>query len=392
MLIPYRVKNPWKKLPIATLSLIAINVLVFLLTSEGGLEIKETVARLYAYQLGVSPLFNLVTAMFLHADILHLAGNMLFFWVFGPSVEDRLGIPRYLLLYFTTGIMACVAQGLLDIMMHGTTLPGIGASGCIMGVLGAYWYLFSWSTVCVFYWFGWFIRGVWEVEALWIIGLFILIDLIEGIVYGGANGVANFAHLGGGISGVLLCMALRMPRDSEALSHAKASHADMKDLSLVSLVDLDIMRRHDPQNPEILQAMLSQAIMTGHQNMLHRAFADAGPTLIMKDPRLVARYLLKADGDPTIYTPSHLIRIARSLEETTSKDDAANAIDIYRLVLQYHKDALDNELTLFRLASCYWQKYHDAARAKTCLQEQLTRYPYGSMEEYARALLRQIGE
>lgn len=100
MLIPYRVKNPTKHFPFATLGLITANIIVYILTTDSFLAIREDVVERYAYAFGVSPFINFITAAFLHTDPFHLLGNMLFLRVFGPPVEDRLRIPRYLAVYW----------------------------------------------------------------------------------------------------------------------------------------------------------------------------------------------------------------------------------------------------------------------------------------------------
>ncbi len=387
MLIPYRVKNPWKKFPIATVSIISLNVLIYLCTTEYGLVIRDSVVEHYAFQLGESNFFCIFSAMFLHADIFHILGNMLFFWVFSPPVEDRLGIPRFLLVYFLTGIAGDLLQALLDVMTGGQVRPGLGASGCIMGIMGAYWYLFSWSTVCVFYWFGIFARGVWEVQAIWIIGIFVALDIVEGIFSGSSGGVANFAHVGGGLSGLLLCLLLRIKRDTEQVSQAKASHAEVKDLTLVPLGDLEIMRRDEPLNADVIKAIMKVAPSLGRSDMIERAFADAGSVLITQSPELVVRYLLSYRGDHSIYTPAHLLRLARHAE---SGQNTQHILAIYDLILSNHPKAPETEIALYRSALCSWQRCHDPVNARTCLQELLTRYPFGSLEQHAKSLLREL--
>jgi membrane associated rhomboid family serine protease len=153
MLLPYRVKNRPEHFPIATLAIIVINLVAYAATTDG-LIIRDSVVKAYAFGLGKTPLWTFVTAAFLHGDPFHIAGNMFFLWIFGPSVEGRLGVPRYIGLYFAAGLCGDILHALL--MGSGLT---IGASGCIMGVLGAFWYLFAWSPVCIFYWFYFFWRG-----------------------------------------------------------------------------------------------------------------------------------------------------------------------------------------------------------------------------------------
>lgn len=391
LLIPYRVKNPWKRFPIVTVILIGLNVLIYLLTTEAFLQIREEVIDKFAYQMGVSSIFSIFSAMFLHGDLLHLLGNMLFFWVFGPAVEDRLGIWRFLLVYFVAGIVGSLLQGGIDIAMHGSTLPGIGASGAVMGVLGAYWFLFSWSTVCVFYLFFivFFIRwGIWEVQALWIIGLYVVIDLAQGIFGGSANGVANFAHVGGGVAGALLCLALRARRDSAEVSRVKHTQAEVKDLSLLSVSELEKLYRADPQNMELFRTVVSLAKRKNNPLLLHHAYEIAGPTLIDREPELLGHYLLTHEDRHTCYTVRQLMRVARHLE---SSADPLHAITLYQTILLKKNSTPEHETLLYRLAFCCWTHLHDAEYARTYLDILLLRYPFGTMEAQARALLRKIG-
>lgn len=390
LLLPYRVKNPTKHFPIATLSIIAINVVIFGLTCGDGLQIRESVLKSYAFALGTSPVLNFFTAAFLHADPIHLIGNMLFFWVFGPPVEDRLGVPRFLALYLVAGLCGDVLQAVLDLAMAGHAAPTIGASGCIMGVLGAYWYLFSWSTVCVFYWLGWFWHGVWEVQALWIIGLYLLLDLGEGLLFGAmsiSSGVANFAHVGGGVGGALLCLAMRAKRDTEAVSDAKAMHADMKDLSLVPLHALRTMLEEDPQNGEILRAMIAPAMRQHNDGAIDAAFAGAGTSLIDADPALVAYYLIDLHGAGSIYQPVHLLRLAGLLERS---GDTQKALGAYKIIADRFSNATETETALYRMAQCSWNAHKDSQTARSCLAEMAKRFPKGEMTPYGRALWQQI--
>jgi len=390
MLIPYRVKNPPKRFPAITVTIIAVNVLVYACTSEAGLVIKESAVQSGAFALGVSPLINALWAMFLHADPLHLLGNMLFLWVFGPPVEDRLGVGKYLIVYFATGFAGDVLQALLDVLFGGHPQPGIGASGCIMGVVGAYWYLFSWSTVCVFYWLGWFWRGVWEVQAIWIIGLYILMDLAEGMFFGSMGvrgGVANFCHVGGGVTGALLCIGMGAKRDSEAVSEAKAIQADMKDLSMLPAHALQTMLEADPDNLDLIRALAHASMGSGQRALLDSAIARAGVSLVERDPSLVAMYLLDLRGDPDIYKPVHLLRLAGALERSQR---ASTALSIYHLIAQRYPDESDAETAYYRMASCHWKSFKDVRSAHGALSEMAKRFPNGQMLRFGQALWNEI--
>jgi membrane associated rhomboid family serine protease len=200
------------------------------------LVVKREVVEAYGLRWGLSPLYTIITSTFLHGGILHLAGNMLYLWIFGPAVEDRLGVKLYLCLYFLAGFAGDVAQGALaSAGAIAAAVPLIGASACIMGVLGAYWYLYAWSPVCIFYWVSLIWRGTFEVAAVWVIGFYFLMDLANGFVgrYAGqVGGVANFAHVGGVLAGLMLVWALGIKRDSDQVSRVKAIQAECQDINL----------------------------------------------------------------------------------------------------------------------------------------------------------------
>ena len=391
MFIPYRVKNPIKRFPIATVVIIAINVLVYAFTTQDFLEIREDVVKSYAFALGVTPLWTMFTAAFLHADPLHLIGNMLFLWVFGPPVEDRLGVLRYILMYFIAGFCGDLLQGALDIAVSGHVLPGIGASGCIMGVLGAYWFLFSWSTVCVFYWFGYIWHGTWEIEALWIIGIYLLMDLAEGIFSGAtglSGGVANFAHVGGGLGGALICLAMRAKRDSEEVSDAKAIQSDLGgDISMLPFHALQSMLEEDPYNLELLHAIVVPAVKQGKQGAIEEAVTRFGPQLVEKDPAFTAYYLLDVHGAGQIFKPVHLLRVAGTLE---SSGDTQRALRMYQLIVQKYGTEPEVETALYRMAQCAWTRLQDIRTTQACLNEMVKRFPRGNMIPFAKTLWQQI--
>ena len=275
MVLPYRVKNPPRKFPIVTVTLICLNVLVHLYASDLHhpiMIIRADVVEKYALIWGGSPVYTILTSMFLHADILHLAGNMLYLWVFGPAVEERLGIPMFIFAYLLAGAAGDVAQVALDASgVMGMSVPTIGASGAIFGILGAYWYVYSWSPVCVFYSILWVFRGTWEKKAFWVIGVYFALNLIAGInarLNGQLGGIANFAHVGGCLAGVVLVWALQIRRDSAAVSQAKAAHADTKDINLLSCIDVGRLVEANPDDEQLFvdYAKKTSAMATGRMS------------------------------------------------------------------------------------------------------------------------------
>jgi membrane associated rhomboid family serine protease len=190
--------------PFVTYALIAINVLVFvLLELPQGENLDAFLNRwgtIPAQIVAGNGLLTLLTSMFLHGGWLHLGSNMLFLWIFGDNVEDAFGHVLYLVFYLVCGIAASLAQVLVD---TGSTIPGVGASGAIAGVLAAYIVLFGGRPVRVL------MRGVLtNVPSYVMIGLWIVTQLVAG--FGGqSDGVAYWAHIGGFIAGLVLTFLLR---------------------------------------------------------------------------------------------------------------------------------------------------------------------------------------
>ena len=190
--------------PIVTYALIAINVLFFLVElSSGDAFIQRwsvVPRRLLANPVG--DFITIFTAMFMHAGWAHLLGNMLYLWIFGDNVEDRLGHARYVVFYFLCGIAATFAQVLVD---PSSNVPNLGASGAIAGVLGGYLLMFPRGSVRVL--MG---RGVIPMPAIVVIGFWAVLQFLSGFgaivstEQTSGGGVAYMAHVGGFITGLVL--------------------------------------------------------------------------------------------------------------------------------------------------------------------------------------------
>jgi membrane associated rhomboid family serine protease len=225
--------------PSITVALIALNVAVFLYQASLGLGPEPGASRAtqaFVAEFGLvpcrltgscamtddfpAPVVTIFTAMFLHGGLFHIAGNMLYFWIFGNNVEDTLGHGRFLGFYLLAGVAAAYAQVLVQ---PGSSVPMIGASGAVSGVLGAYLILFPYARVLVLLVFGFFVRLVY-VPALIVLGFWIVVQFMNGLItvsassHGGAEtgGTAWFAHIGGFLAGIVLLFLLR-PRRSARL-------------------------------------------------------------------------------------------------------------------------------------------------------------------------------
>lgn len=197
-----------KTLPIVTYVLIALNILFFLLELSGGEEFIKQWAfvprRFSAEPLADFP--TIFTSMFMHAGLMHLAGNMLYLWIFGDNVEDHLGKVKYIFLYLLSGVAATFAQ---YVFFPDSAIPNVGASGAIAGVLGAYMLFFPGQKVNVLVG-----RSIVAMQSVIVIGFWFVMQLASGA--GSLNstqdtgGVAYMAHIGGFIAGLAVAFVFRI--------------------------------------------------------------------------------------------------------------------------------------------------------------------------------------
>jgi len=218
-MIPLRDHNPTSGQPWVNFTLIGLCVLVFLWQlSLGGVGNQQAVYALGAIpavllqgaQLPpeiamVPPTMTIVTSMFLHGGWMHLLGNMLYLWIFGDNIEDSMGHVRYAIFYLLCGTAAVFAQALPD---STSEIPMIGASGAISGVLGAYLLLHPHAKVTVLIPLG-FILQTARLPAVWVLGFYFVLNLINSLMAQGGGGVAFRAHIGGFIAGMVLIPLLK---------------------------------------------------------------------------------------------------------------------------------------------------------------------------------------
>jgi len=213
-MIPLRDDNPIRSRPIVTVALIVLCTLVFLwqlsLSANGQQQAAYLFGLIPAVLFGNAQLegqwipagATIVTSMFLHGGWLHLIGNMLYLWIFGDNIEDRLGRGRFVVFYLLCGAVAALGQGVAD---PRSEVPMIGASGAISGVLGAYLVLYPRAKVLVLLPLLIFVTTV-RVPALVVLGIWFAGQLLSSLVAapGSGGGVAFAAHVGGFVAGVVL--------------------------------------------------------------------------------------------------------------------------------------------------------------------------------------------
>ena len=212
-MFPIKDDNPTSIIPWVTYCIIVLNLLVF--GYEISLSLNEDALINFFDTYGLVPekiidgenLFSVFTSMFIHGGFMHIFGNMLYLYIFGNNIEDTLGHKRFILFYLLCGI---AASGLQVSVNPDSTVPNIGASGAIAGVLGAYLLMFPRARVHTIVFFGYFIRWI-KLPALFVLGFWFIIQLFSGIgslayMTGDTGGIAFFAHIGGFIAGAFLVL------------------------------------------------------------------------------------------------------------------------------------------------------------------------------------------
>jgi membrane associated rhomboid family serine protease len=231
MFIPYKVDVPMQRWPIANFVLIGLTVMIsFALfvplheweeqrlggmndpaiqhwLDQQGMRVEgsnpaPSVIDSFMLQPGNFHLSQLVGNLFLHGGFWHLAGNMLFLFVFGNAVNAKLGHARYLAIYFGSGIVESLVW-----LVAGHGSPCMGASGAIMGIVGAFVLLYPTNDVSVGYMFTWYYSGTLEISAMWVIAMYVAFD-IWGLVTGGNAGVAYLSHVIGFLTGAAAATGL----------------------------------------------------------------------------------------------------------------------------------------------------------------------------------------
>lgn len=220
-MIPLQDENPSKRIPFVNGLLILTNLAVFIyqhfvfpwgpapmFLRLGCIPYEFTHFVDIAPRAAVPVPLTVLTAMFMHAGWLHLLGNMLFLWVFGDNIEDKLGHLRYLFFYLACGVVATFAHIMANPY---SKVPSLGASGAIAGVMGAYLFLYPRARIKTLIIFLFFIQVI-RIPAIFLLGYWILIQTLSGLAEsgsGGGSGIAWFAHIGGFVAGFVLIILMR---------------------------------------------------------------------------------------------------------------------------------------------------------------------------------------
>lgn len=214
-MFPFKDDNPTQSFPLITIILIVINIVVFfyqISSPAGPTRAAFAYGAIPHYILTfrmsqpIHPVMTVLSSMFMHGSILHLATNMLYLWIFGNNIEDKLGYFRFIAFYVLCGYIAAYSHAVTS---PDSLVPMIGASGAVSGILGAYLLLFPKARVHTLIFLGFFIQVV-RLPAAFVIIFWVVIQFVNGMLtkgLPGQGGVAWFAHIGGFFAGLLLIKA-----------------------------------------------------------------------------------------------------------------------------------------------------------------------------------------
>jgi membrane associated rhomboid family serine protease len=353
--------NP-KGVPFVTYTLIALNVAVYLFINlplgsrpadrsdpafreyvevmanelQGRVDVRQIVAQaseydLFSFEHGYRPaaprLSALLSCMFLHGSLMHIFGNMLFLWIYGDNVEQRLGALPYLFWYLLTGVVATLFHSLI---FSSSEIPLVGASGAISGILGFYFVWFPRNTVRVLMFLPPFFMPVFQISARWVLGAFLVLDNLVPFLFAGESGVANGAHIGGFIAGGLVAWIMdrrglaARPTDIEA-PEAPPAGADAMRAALADGRHADAARAYFALSPPAARGALSAAEAVELASWLrHGGHPDAALQLL----RRVVRDVPRGEGLAEVYALTGIILLEDRREPAAAYQYLLSALEL----------------------------------------------------------------
>lgn len=348
-MLPYSTDRQLERTPWATISIIALCTVIegLALANPGLREVLATNPQAFHW-------WQPLTAMFAHADPIHLLGNMLFLWVFGSHVEDTIGIPKFLILYVATGLAGDWAQAMADLTFLHTIRGGIGASGAIMGLFAIFVVRYRNVNVNCFYWY-YMYMGTWQIKAIYLGIIYVGLNLFEGLGTGGlgvGGGVAYFAHVGSFAAGVACAYLLRLPaaaaieedRDTAAGFAAAGAFAAAAGAMREAIA-------HAPADPELRRQMASY--LDAKPETQHLAVPEWNVALALwlrrDEPETAHDQWLRAlrSHQPQDFDPQTVFDLGVAFEKRNHASEAAQA---YAAVAQGHPEFREAPLATLRLA------------------------------------------
>ncbi len=378
---PIRTDRRLRSTPWVNYALIAVNVVVFMLTFAD-MSNRATQTTLVNYYLWPTTpaLAQFFTYQFLHGGPMHLLGNMVFLYVFGNSVEDRLGHVGYLLFYLGCGVLAGLGHLLT------ATSPVIGASGAIAGVTGAYLALFPLSNVTIFYWF--FFIGYFEVSSIVLILFSVARDFL--FQFMGTSNVAYSAHLAGYAAGFVVGMGLLMgrmlprePYDMLALIEQRRRRTRFQRMTRQGYQPWEATRPGAPPRESAPELSEPQRRLAERRRQIAAAIEDHDL------PRAASLYAdLAAEHPGQVLSKQNQLDVANQLMSEGRYDQAATAYELFLKTYRAYPERHHIELILGLIYARYLDQ---PARARELLARARPRLD-GSNLELAQHVLTELRE
>lgn len=375
---PIRTDRRLQHTPWVNYALIAANVLIFLWTRDVA---REQVADRYNLLPYDATDFQFITYQFLHADVWHLLGNMLFLYVFGNSVEDRLGKVGYLSFYLAGGVLAGLGHCLTS------NNPVLGASGAVAAVTGAYMVLFPLSNVTLFYWIFYYV-DTFEVSSLVLIlfqiGQNVVMHLLD------VGGVAYFAHLSGYAFGIAIAAALmwlrilpREPYDLLALLEQRRRRTQFRQLTKRGY------HPWDHTGASGIPASNKSTTLTEKDQQIIQFRQTISEALARHDlPAAAGSYVQLLDADPgQVLSQQQQLDVANQLMSEGRYDHAARAYELFLNTFRTYPQREQVELILGLIYAKYLERRQ---RARELLTSALARLHNREQKELAQRMLDDI--
>jgi membrane associated rhomboid family serine protease len=396
MLIPFRTDRPRLRPAYLTIALIVINVLIHLYQmivppvtipiQVGGqlFQVQESPLVLQYGLWGNRPTFTTVFShMFLHGDLFHLAGNMLFLWLFGSLIEDALRPWKMAALYLGGGIAAAAAHiGITSATGGNLNVPMVGASGAIAAVMGLFMLRFYKTRVEIFYWI-YYIRGTFWVQSLWALLVWVGKEIIDGVM-NPAGGVAHWAHVGGFVAGAVVAPFIGSVRaaKNEYFSDDPADNVEYVRRS-EQVTAAERALRADPNNAYLMRRLAQAQRHAGEYeravDSYQRCIANFASRNLMGQAADVYLELMEYNENAML-PPDARLQIARHLEQDRPKEAAA----AYRLLVEQYPEHPTLELALL-------QKLNQPQEGLRYLDQFLQRFPDSRWAAGARQEREKLG-
>ena len=388
LLFPIGTERKLRAFPWATLSLIAANVYVYFFLQGGpqGSNFDLVFARLQWWMP--------ITYMFAHGSLVHLGGNMLFLWVFGPHAEDALGRGRLMLVYFSAGLAAAGLHVLLSVLLYPEDLAVglVGASGAIMGVVSLFVLRYHGVRVRFFFW--WLLPYIFYVRALWVGIAFLGWDLIWALIavgQQGVGGVAHWAHLGGFAAGAVWAWALRMPGEgTHEIKYDEARRYIEAGAWLAAARRLEERIANRPGDAQLhadaaacydmVAGMQDRAAWHWNEHLRLLLLENRCDEAIARFPELVQRF---SPGD---FDPAVLMRLGATCQ---SRGEERLALPALMAVVQAHPDSEQAPAAALRIASLYARRADEEREREMLLRISQT-WPHSEAALTAATRLREM--